>query len=152
MPSFVVRSEIAAAPEVFWSEMSLDAINAEMAPLVRMTAPEAWRGLPMTAWPTGQTVFASTILLFGVLPADRHTFRLDAVYPGRGFLERSSTTMHRLWQHERTTTPTAHGCLVEDAVAVESRIPGMAALLLPVYRAVFQHRHERLRRRYGATG
>lgn len=152
MSSFAMRSEIPVSPEDFWSGMSLEAVNAELAPLVRMTAPAAFRTLPMTDWPTGQPLFTSTILLLGVLPADRHAFCLDAVDPGRGFLERSSTTMLRLWQHERTTAPTAHGCIVEDAVTFRSRVPGLDRLLLPVYRAVFRHRHDRLTARYGAIG
>lgn len=139
-------------PEAFWAGMSLEEVNDELAPLVRMTAPAAFRNLPLTDWPTGQPLFTSTILLLGVLPADRHAFRLDAVDPGRGFLERSSTTMLRLWQHERTTTPTANGCIVEDAVTFRSRIPGLDRLLLPVYRAVFRHRHDRLTARHGVPG
>jgi hypothetical protein len=70
---------------------------------------------------------------------------------GRGFLERSSSWSNRLWQHERITRPTAAGCVLTDTVTVEGRVPFVTRLLMPVYRAVFRHRHRRLKQLYGSV-
>lgn len=126
--------------------MSMDAVNAELLPLVRMTAPRRWRRSAPAQWTTGEVLFHSVILLFGVLPVDVHSLRLERVDPDQGFLERSHSWVNRLWQHERRTLPTAQGCVVSDEVLVEGRVPLLTALLMPVYRWVFRHRHRRLRR------
>ena len=152
MPSFTIRTELPrTTPEAFWAGMSIDAVNAELRPLARMGAPAAWRRCPLDQWTTGRVLFRSTIWLFGVLPVDSHSLRLEALYAGpRGFLEDSETLWNRRWRHERTTAATAAGgLLVEDRVTVESRLPGMAALMMPVYRFVFRHRHRRLRAMHG---
>lgn len=147
--TFTYQTEIPVTPATFWQRMSMDAVNAELRPLVRMTVPSELRRTTADQWVTGRLLFRSVILLFGVLPVDVHLLRLERLEPGRGFLERSSSWVNRVWRHERNTTPTASGCIVTDIVTVESRIPGMAALMLPVYRWVFRHRHRRLRRLYG---
>ena len=152
MPSFTIRTELPrTTPEAFWAGMSIDAVNAELRPLARMGAPTAWRRCPLEQWTTGRTLFRSTIWLFGVLPVDLHSLRLEALHPGpRGFLENSHTLWNRRWRHERTTIPTAAGGLVvQDHLTVESRLPGAATLMMPVYRFVFLHRHRRLKVLHG---
>lgn len=150
-PTFTIETELAVTPEDFWRRMSLASVNAELAPLVRMTAPEEWREVAIEQWPTGRTLFNSVILLFGFLPIDVHRFRLEQVYPQRGFLERSSSLVNRVWRHERTIQPGPSGCLVTDVVTVQSRVPLLGGLLLPVFRAVFRNRHRRLRALYGES-
>jgi hypothetical protein len=152
MPSFAVRTELRITPAAFWERMSMSAVNAELSPLVRMTCPDRWRRCPLAQWSTGSVLFRSVVLLFGVLPVDLHSLRLESIYADeRGFLERSHSWCNRQWQHERTTTATAAGCIVEDKVSVEGRIPAVTMLLLPVYRLVFLHRHRRLKVLYGAA-
>ena len=146
---FSIRSELAIAPEDFWAGMSMDAVNAELMPLVRMTAPASWRQCPLPQWKTGEVLFRSVILLFGVLPVDVHSLSLDEVDPQRGFVERSSSWTNRLWEHRRTTTPSARGCVVTDEVGVVGRWRWLTRSLMPVYRAVVRHRHRRLRKRFG---
>lgn len=126
------------------------AVNAELWPLVRMTVPAAWRACPLSQWTTGGTIFRSVILLFGWLPVDVHSLKLEQINPATGFVERSQSWLNRVWQHERTATRTAGGCTVTDTVTVQSRIPVVATLLMPVYRGVFRHRHRRLRALYSA--
>jgi hypothetical protein len=148
MPRFTKQSELAVTPQVFWAGMSMRAVNAELEPLVHMTAPRAWRDAPLEAWQPGRVLFRSWILLFGWLPVDRHALRLQSVNPDGGFVEESSSWTNRRWRHERSTRATPRGCMLTDRVTVEGRLPGLAWLLLPVYRAVFAHRHRRLKRRY----
>jgi hypothetical protein len=152
MPSFTVHSELHITPEAFWERMSMAAVNAELLPIVGMTAPSEWRTCPLEQWATGRVLFRSVILLFGFLPVDVHSLRLERVFPNSGFLERSHSWFNKLWEHERTTNPTAAGCLVTDSVVVQGRVPLVTALLLPVYRLVFRHRHRRLRVLHGHAG
>ncbi|NRF68219.1 hypothetical protein HLB44_14595 [Aquincola sp. S2] len=150
MPQFTMQSELAIAPDRFWSGMSMRAVNDELNPLVHMTAPPAWRDGPLEAWQTGRVLFRSWVLLFGWLPVDRHALQLQAIDPAGGFVEESTSWTHRRWRHERSTGATPRGCLLTDRVTVDSRVPGLAWALLPVYRAVFAHRHRRLLQGYGA--
>lgn len=151
MPSLTIETELATTPAEFWQSMSMDAVNAELGPLVRMTAPARWRSCPLEQWATGSVLFRSVVLLFGVVPVDVHGLRLERIDPEGGFLESSTSWMNRVWRHERTTAATKAGCVVRDTVTVESRVPGVAQLLLPVYRLVFRHRHRRLVAAYGVV-
>jgi hypothetical protein len=149
MPSFSISSELPIRPDEFWAGMSMDAVNAELMPLVRMTTPTQWRHCALPQWTTGRVLFRSVILLFGVLPVDVHALRLDEIDPERGFFERSSSWANRLWEHRRTTQATARGCVVTDDVTVVGRLPWITLALMPVYRWVFRHRHRRLVARHG---
>ena len=150
MPSLHLTSHLQVDPATFWQTAgTLDGVNAELAPLVRMSCPAAFRHTPLAQWPTGRVLFDSWILLGGVLPVDRHRFKLQQVQPGQGFEETSSTWVHALWHHRRRTVATPQGCVVEDRLDIHSRVPGLAWLLWPAIRAVFAHRHRRLRRRWG---
>ncbi len=151
MPTFSFSTELPITPEAFWSRMSMSAVNAELRPLVCMTAPAAFRRAELSQWATGRVLFRSVVLLFCCLPVDVHALRLERVEMGRGFLERSSSWSNRLWQHERTTRPTAAGCVLTDTVTVEGRVPFVTRLLMPVYGAVFRHRHRRLKQLYGSV-
>ncbi|WP_028101580.1 hypothetical protein [Pseudoduganella violaceinigra] len=149
MPTFTIRTELAVTPEAFWRRMSMNAVNAELRPLVSMTAPAAWRNCPVEQWAAGPVLFRSVILLFGLIPVDVHSLRLAQIIPARGFLERSHSWCNKVWQHERTTERSDAGCVVTDTLTVQGRIPFLAALLMPMYRAVFRHRHHRLKAMYG---
>lgn len=151
MQAFTISTELSVTPEAFWEQMSMAAVNAELMPLVRMTAPAQWQRCPLAQWTAGRVLFRSVILLFGFLPVDVHSLRLERLFPEGGFLERSHSWTNRLWQHERTTARTANGCVVTDRLTVQGRLPFASALLLPVYRLVFRHRHRRLKALYGAA-
>jgi len=49
------------------------------------------------------------------------------------------------WAHVRRLGAAAGGCRVEDRVGF-CFVPGLATLLAPALRALFAHRHRRLRR------
>lgn len=146
--SFEVSSILPVPPSAFWASATFAAVNAELAPWVRMTAPAAWRARPLHDWPAGEHLFRSWILLFGFLPVDLHDFFLENITPDVGFAERSTSAMNRIWDHDREVLAHADGCRVTDRVRYESRLPLAGALLLPVYRAIFSGRHRYLRRRY----
>lgn len=152
MPAFTLSSELGIAPDAFWAGMSMSAVNAELLPLIRMTCPPEWRRASLERWITGRVLFRSVILLFGVVPVDVHSLRLERIHPGQGFLERSQSWVNSLWQHERITTATPKGCIVTDSIVVQGRVPFITTLLLPVYRLVFRHRHRRLEALYGRAG
>lgn len=148
MPMFTVDSELAVAPQTLWNACTLANVNWELSPLVRMTAPVEWRRSSIADWPVDRPLFVSWILLGGIVPIDRHSFRLVPSTAEFGFCERSSSWFNRTWQHERTIVPVPGGCKLSDRVAVEGRVPWLTAALVPVYRMVFRHRHRKLRKKY----
>lgn len=149
---FSRASDLGVAVDVMLATLTLNGVNAELSPLVRMTAPAAFAQRPLQEWPERQHLFNSWILLFGLLPVDRHAFYLHAVMPGKGFVETSSSTLNALWQHERTIIPLAAGCRVTDIVEYRCRLPLLGYLLKPLYKLVFWRRHRYLRSRYGGYG
>jgi hypothetical protein len=149
MPAFEIKSDLAIEASEFWSECSLESVNWELAPVVKMTAPADWKNRRIEDWEVGRELFKSWILVFGILPIDRHAFRLREIAPGCGFHERSSSWMNREWNHDRMIVPHDRGCTVIDRVEFISRLPILAPLQLPICRFIFQHRHRRLRKKYG---
>jgi ligand-binding SRPBCC domain-containing protein len=141
------RSRLAApAPRVWAHATSLDGINAELRPYLKMTAPPGVTALDETIAP-GQVVARSVLLLFGLVPVDRMDITLAELEPGRRFLERSSVWSQRLWQHERIVEPDGAGCVLTDRLTFEPRAGG--PLVAAFLRAVFRNRHRALRRLFG---
>ncbi len=146
---FALSSDLPVPVEAMLATFTLHEVNAELWPLVRMTAPAQWAQIPLHEWPERQHLFNSWILLLCVLPIDRHAFYLKSVMPGRGFAETSSSMVNSRWDHERLIVPIAGGCRVTDTVAYRSRISVLGYLLKPAYQLVFRWRHRRLRSRFG---
>jgi ligand-binding SRPBCC domain-containing protein len=146
-------SEIARPREDVWETVStMDGVNAELGPFIRMSHP---RDLPLlsTTTPTaGVVLFRSWVLLFGVLPFDRHALALDAVTDGAGFVEESTSWLQRRWRHVRTLSDTELGCLVSDQLTIEPRVAVTGPIVRVLVRAVFTHRHTRLRARFRRAG
>jgi len=141
-----VSSVVAADRERVWARVTDPAgINDEMWPLMRMTIPRGVEDFGLDD-PSPGRIGRSWVLLFGLVPFDYDDLNLVRVEPGRGFLERSSMLSQRLWEHERTLEPLGEGCRVTDRVAWEPRLPLPGAWLRPLIRAIFNHRHRRLRR------
>jgi hypothetical protein len=144
-----VSSELNAGAEAVW-ERAIDpaGINDELRPLMRMTVPRGVEDFGLDDPEPGH-IGRSWILLFGLVPFDYDDITVVRAEPGRGFLERSSMLSMRLWEHERTLEPHDEGrCRITDRVAWEPRLPVQGALLRPLIRAVFNHRHRRLRRSF----
>jgi ligand-binding SRPBCC domain-containing protein len=148
-----VESHLTASAEVVWARVSTMAgVNDELMPVVRMTYPPEGESLDVSSMPIGEVAFRSWILLFGFLPIDRHALRLLRVEPGRGFLESSTSWNQRTWIHERTIESEPGGCRIADRVEFEPRLGLLGPLLQPIFRAVFRHRHARLRAHFGKIG
>jgi ligand-binding SRPBCC domain-containing protein len=147
MPEVVTSSEVDAAPDAVWARVaSLDGINHELGPWMRMTAPRG-ATLSVDQVPVGERWFRSWILLFGVVPFDYDDLCVVRLDPGRGFLERSTMLSARLWEHERTLEPVEGGATrVTDRVHFEPRVRPVARLQRVIVAATFRHRHRRLRR------
>jgi hypothetical protein len=145
------RSRLNADAGEVWERIaSLEGINYELRPLLRMTAPAELTSLDPGEIPVGTCIGRSWILLFGVLPFDYDDLTLVRLEPGRGFLERSRMLTQRLWEHERTLEPHPPGtCTLTDRVRFEPRLGLPGRPVAPVVQAIFRHRHRRLRRFFG---
>lgn len=149
---FAVSSDLAAPPDVVWRHASsLAGVNAELAPLVRMTVPAGFETIGPDSVVPGQRLFRSWILLFGLLPIDYDDLTLIEVTPGRGFRERSPMLTQREWSHDRAIERIPGGCRVTDEVAFVPRVPFLGALQAPLFRLAFWNRHRRLRRIFGTA-
>jgi ligand-binding SRPBCC domain-containing protein len=146
----VTASEVRAPPETVWARVaSLEGINHELGPWMRMTAP---RGAELTpeGVPLGRRWFRSWILLFGLIPFDYDDLCIERIDPGRGFLERSKMLSARSWEHERTLQPLEDGgTRLTDRVAFAPRMAGTARIHRAVITAIFRHRHRRLKQFFG---
>jgi ligand-binding SRPBCC domain-containing protein len=149
-PPIVTRSLLQSDRAQVWAgATTVDGINDELRPLLRMTAPAHLRERGLGEVVVGERICRSWVLLFGVLPIDYDDITLEHLDPPSGFLERSTMLSQRRWEHQRTIEALSGACVLTDRVRYEPRLPIPDAILRPVYRSVFRHRHRRLRRRYG---
>ena len=141
------QSDLAATETVIWERVSrMSGVNDELWPLVRMTRrPDG--SDPIFRTPMGDHVaFPSWILLFGVLPIDRHALAANSI--GSGFDERSSSWLQRFWNHRRRLQVIDGGTRVCDELEFEPRLRLLEPLVGPVIGVIFRHRHRRLARRF----
>jgi hypothetical protein len=146
--TFTFSSDLRVSADIILASLNMRGVNAELRPLVRMTAPRDWASRSILECPSGQTLFQSWILLFGILPIDRHTFYLESIDPATGFAENSSSTINAIWRHRRMITPLSTGCRLTDTVEYRSRLPLLGGFFKPAYRLVFFIRHRYLRKKY----
>lgn len=144
---------LAPAAEVWSAISTMAGVNAELMPLVRMTCPPEAAARSLESAPLGEVALHSYLLLFGVLPFDRHALTLLEILPGEGFIEDSTSLLQRRWRHERhvVPSPTGGGCILTDELLVLPRVAALAPLVRPLVRSVFDHRHRRLHRRFGGV-
>jgi ligand-binding SRPBCC domain-containing protein len=148
---FTISSLLAAPRERVWERVTTpEGVNAELMPIVRMTLPRGIDRLDAGSVPVGAPLGRCRLLLFGVIPFDWDDLTLERLDPPSGFHELSSMASMRTWEHERTLEPLARGgCRVTDRVAFLPRAPLPAVWFRPLFRAVFRHRHRRLRAQFG---
>lgn len=151
MIELTFASTLPASAATVWSAVStMSGVNAELGPWIRMTSPRDLPALDDASITPGVEVFASWLLVGGVVPIDRHRLTLERVEPGVGFDEESHSWLQRRWRHERRVVPTdGGGCTVTDRLVVEPRVRFMRPVVAAIVRQVFAHRHRRLRRRFG---
>ena len=145
----------AAGARVVWGHVTTPRrINDEFKPWMRMTVPRRLRDVRLDDVEIGVRLCRSWVLVLGVVPFEYDDLVLVERGPGMRFLERSSTLVARSWQHERTVVAAGSGCELTDRVSLEphpafARLPGATARAGRVVRAIFRHRHRRLRARFG---
>jgi len=149
--SLTFASELDASSSAVWAAVgTMNGVNDELGPWLRMTAPPDAASLRIDEAPIGQALFASWVLLGGVLPIDRHYFVLANVEPGRGFVEDSTSWTERRWEHRRRVEPRGEkACELTDRLTFTPRLAVSGPLLERVIGAVFRHRHRVLRGRFG---
>ena len=153
----VTRTTALAAPaEIVWERAgTLEGVNAELRPILRMTAPRALRGATLSDLEPGVPAGRSWLLLGGLLPVDYDDLCLAEIEPPRRFLERSRMLSMSSWQHERVVEPVSEGsCTITDTLTFElrgvmCRLPGAEALSERIVAMLFRHRHRRLAATHG---
>jgi hypothetical protein len=143
-------SELEASMASVWEVVAtMKGVNEELSPWLRMTAPPEARNLRIEDAPVGRPMFASWVLLGGVLPLDRHYFMLAQVEPGHGFEEDSTSWSQRRWEHRRHLEARGVGCVLTDRLTFTPRLRVSGPILARVIGAIFHHRHRLLRERFG---
>ncbi|HEY1076151.1 MAG TPA: hypothetical protein VGE51_05640 [Fontimonas sp.] len=144
------ESRLAADAATVWQHASsMAGVNRELMPLVRMTYPADRAALPQgEAVPRG-VLFHSWLMLFGVLPFDRHALRLSQVWPQQGFDEDSTSWLQTRWIHRRRLITHADGVSVIDELEITPRLRFAAPLVGLMVTQIFRHRHRRLVKRFG---
>jgi ligand-binding SRPBCC domain-containing protein len=145
---FEISSRLAAPAEVVWAHCAdMRGVCEELAPWFRMTFPPEARMLDGAS--TGERLFRSWLLLFGIFPMEYDDLTFVDIAPGRGFVERSEMGTQRVWQHERRLEPVGESTVVTDVLEWTGRFPGAGELFSVVVPRLFRWRHRRLRRKFG---
>ncbi len=147
---FQFESALGESASSIWKEIAnMPGVNWELGPFIYMTSPEPFRNKSISDWPTGESLFRSILLFFRFLPIDIHFFGMKNIGPN-AFEEKSSSLVNSIWEHHRSLFPQSEeSVLIRDSVRYSARLPFMGALLFPVYKLVFAHRHKKLRRKFG---
>ena len=146
-----VSSRLEATSEEVWARIvTAEGVNDELRPWMRMTVPGDG-DFDLDSVEVGTPIGRSWVLLFGLIPVDYDEINLVEIDRGRGFVERSKMLSQRFWEHVRTIRPDGEGVVLTDSVSWEPRLPVPAAAMRPLFRAIFGHRHRRLRRRFGGV-
>lgn len=145
--SVVVHADI----DVVWARVTTEeGINHELRPALTMTMPGRYRGASLTEVPVHQQLGKAWLRLGGVLPVEYDDLYLIEVDAPFRFHERSSMAIARVWEHLRELHPVdGGGTRVTDTLALEPRVPLPTVVLRFVVGALFDHRHQRLRRYFG---
>jgi ligand-binding SRPBCC domain-containing protein len=152
---FEISSVLDAPAATVWSRVStMDGVNAELAPWVRMTHPAALRSLADAPELVGRLAFHSWLLAGGWIPFDRHALRLVAVEDrgtaGGCFIEESTSWLQARWRHERDVDPCDEGrCRVTDRLLVVPRVALARPVVARVVPWLFGRRHRVLAETFG---
>jgi ligand-binding SRPBCC domain-containing protein len=128
-----------------WST-SARGVQAEMAPLLKMTFPDGMQHIPQDRPSLGKPLGNCRFLLFGVLPIDLSRLTFVEMEPGRRFVEQSPLLSMKLWRHERLIESCDEGARVVDTLEFTPRVAGPAVGWF--VSRFFAHRHAMLRRQF----
>ncbi|AJE87365.1 hypothetical protein SLNWT_6989 [Streptomyces albus] len=142
-----------ADPAQVWEAATrLEGINAELAPVMRMTVPQLMRGnKPSLAdVPLGVPLGRSWILLGRLLPYDYDDVTIAEREEGRRFLEVSRMSSAQAWIHERVIEPHSGGAVLTDRLTylLKPHLRPMTPLYRRTVQQLFAHRHRRVARRF----
>lgn len=147
----VERSSLLSAPaaEVWARAVTPAGINDEFRPWLTMSVPKSAGDLSIDTVELGTPIGRCWVRLFGVLPVDYDDLTIVELEPGRRFLEQSRLFSAPQWQHERIVEPLgATTSRLSDKLTFTPR-RGFGLLGPRIIRAIFWHRHRRLRRHFG---
>jgi ligand-binding SRPBCC domain-containing protein len=150
--SFEISTDLGAPAETVWRHVTtVDGINGELMPLMRMTVPRGLDGATLDDLTLGQRVGRSWVLLFGIIPVDYDDLTITERGPGYRFFEQSKMLTQSHWTHERTVDPISGGSRVTDQLTWKGRVRPLGAIYRIVIPIVFGHRHRRLAMRFGSA-
>ncbi len=154
---FEISSVLDAPAATVWARVStMDGVNAELAPWVRMTHPATLHSLADAPELVGRVAFHSWLLAGGWIPFDRHALRLASVddrgADGGGFVEESTSWMQARWRHERDVEPVDDDrCRVTDRLLVVPRLSLARPVVARVVPWLFGRRHRVLAETFGVS-
>lgn len=145
------ESKLRADRQEVWRWItSIEGIQAEMRPYLRMTAPEGVRSLNDLDISPGIPMFRSRVFLFGFIPFGHSDMTLVEIEQGHGFVEQSPMGSMEKWRHERWIKPApgdARCVLLVDELTFR---PRFAQRLVGWFiRRLFEQRHKVLRAALG---
>jgi hypothetical protein len=110
--SFEIATDLASPAGTVWQHVTtIDGVNGELTPLMRMTVPRALRGATLDDLPLGQRAGRSWILLFGIIPVDYDDLTITDRGPGHRFFEQSRMLTH----HTGHMSAASNRCLAAAA-------------------------------------
>ena len=144
-------TELPAGADDVWARVtSIEGVNHELGPWMRMTVPRGAHDMSLEDVELNKPVGRSWVLALGVIPFDYDDITLVERGPGMRFLERSPMGSMRLWQHERVVEPRGDGgCAITDRLTFEPRIRALSRLVRGIIERTFRHRHRRLAKWFG---
>ena len=144
--NFSIESEVNGSKGSIWNHITqMKNVNAELFPFCRMTYPSDMSEIGGQTVPMNTVLFASVILLFGLIPIDLHYLKFSGLEDGHFFHENSYTFTHIFWKHSRTISERNGKVYVLDDLSFSPRIPLIGYILLPLYKLIFANRHRILR-------
>jgi ligand-binding SRPBCC domain-containing protein len=151
--SFSVSSNLNVSRQALWQTVTrMPGVNYELMPFVAMTYPSAYKQNSIEQAPLNKVVFNSILLLFGFIPFDVHSLKIEKLQPGYFFQEHSSSLMHKDWKHRRILEDMGNGTTVTDYIVFAPRLSCLGMVLRHVLKYVFTNRHKRLQKKYGSMG
>lgn len=148
MPTFEIETNLSVELTILCDELfTIDGINRGLAPYIKISAPKLWCSKLIREWPVGGGLFNSKVTLLGFIPIEYHCFRFTEVSK-LGFIESSRTSINKEWNHHRTIAETTSGSTVKDIIEYKSKFPFLGYILIPLYKGIFIHRHNKLKAKY----
>lgn len=149
----VVRSSrLRATPDEVWARVTTAAgIAEEFRPLASMRFPGGDDGASLADLTVGEPAGRAWILLGGLIPVEYDDLVVEEVRAPHFFRERSRLGSCRVWEHQRELEALpGGGTRLTDTLRAEPRLLVPRGVVRVMVGALFDHRHRRLARTFGA--